>query len=67
MNCFRDLKNSDVLESEKETKVSDEDGKKSLTVVDVVSHIDDREESKSLSSESQVSACTEITLGVDAI
>jgi hypothetical protein len=61
------LKDSDVLESEKEDKVSVEDGRKSLTVVDVVSHMNGEQESNSLSSKSQVSACTEINLVVDAI
>lgn len=67
MNCFRDLKDSDVLESEKETKVSTEDGEKSITIVDVVSHMNDEQEGNSLFSKSQVSTCTEINLGVDAI
>ena len=61
MNCFRDLKDSDVLESEKETEVTSEDGSKSVTIFDVVSHISGEQESN-LSSQSQVSACTEIIL-----
>jgi hypothetical protein len=61
------LKDSDVLESEKETKVCVEDGKKCLTIVDVVNHMNDEQESNSLSSESQVSACTGTNLGVDTM
>ncbi|XP_021940024.1 probable RNA polymerase II nuclear localization protein SLC7A6OS, partial [Zootermopsis nevadensis] len=53
VNCFRDLKDSDVLESEKETKVSTEDGEKSITIVDVVSHMNDEQEGNSLFSKSQ--------------
>jgi hypothetical protein len=55
------LKDSDVLESEKETEVTNEDGSKSVTIFDVVSHISGEQESN-LSSQSQVSACTEIIL-----
>lgn len=61
MNCFRDLKDSNVLESEKETEVTGEGGNKPFTIFDVVSHIIDGQESN-LSSQSQVSACTEIIL-----
>lgn len=61
MNCFRNLRDSDVLECEKETEVPCEDGSKSFTVFDVVSHTNDGQESN-LSSQSQVSACTEIIL-----
>lgn len=61
MNCFRDLKDSNVLESEKETEVTGEGGNKPFTIFDVVSHISDGQESN-LSSQSQVSACTEIIL-----
>lgn len=61
MNCFRELKDSDVLESEKETEVTGEGGNKPFTIFDVVSHVSDGQES-SLSSQSQVSACTKIIL-----
>lgn len=67
MNCFRDLKNSDILESDKESKVSDEDEEKSITIVDVVSHINDGKESNLLSPQSEVSDCTKINLGVEAV
>lgn len=61
MNCFRDLKDSDILESETETEVTCEDGNKYVTILDVVSHINDKQESN-LSSQSQVSTGTEIIL-----
>jgi hypothetical protein len=55
------LKDSDLLESEKETEVTGEGGNKPFTIFDVVSHVSDGPESN-LSSESQVSACTKIIL-----
>jgi hypothetical protein len=61
VNCFRELKDSDVLESEKETEVTGEGENKPFTIFDVVSHVSDGQES-SLSSQSQVSACTKIIL-----
>lgn len=61
MNCFRELNDSDVLESEKETEVAGEGGNKPFTIFDVVSHVSDGQESN-LSSQSQVSACTKIIL-----
>lgn len=61
VNCFRDLKDSDVLESEKEPEVTGEGRNKPFTIFDVVSHINDGQESN-LSSQSQVSACTKIIL-----
>ena len=59
MNCFRELKDSDVLESKKETEITGEGGNKPFTIFDVVSHISDGQESN-LSSQSQVGACTKI-------
>jgi hypothetical protein len=55
------LKDSDILESEKETEVTGEGGNKPYTIFDVVSRISDGQESN-LFPQSQVSACTETIL-----
>jgi hypothetical protein len=61
VNCFRELKDSDVLESEKETEVAGEGKNEPFTIFDVVSHVSDGQESN-FSSQSQVSACIKIIL-----
>jgi hypothetical protein len=53
------LKDLDVSETEKETKVSNQDGRP-FTVLDVVSCTNNGQESNPVSSQSQVSAYTEI-------
>ncbi|XP_069691636.1 probable RNA polymerase II nuclear localization protein SLC7A6OS [Periplaneta americana] len=58
VNCFRDLKESEILESEKKPTQSDEDRKEPLTIVDVVSHKVDEKESSSQSTQSQVEVDT---------
>jgi hypothetical protein len=55
------LKDSDVLESEKETEVTGEGRNKPCTIFDVVSDINDGQESN-LSLHSQVSTCTKLIL-----
>jgi hypothetical protein len=59
VNCFRHLEDLDVFENEEGTEVSNEDGR-SFTVLDVVSCMNNGQESNPVSSQSQVSACTEI-------
>lgn len=60
MNCFRNLKDVDVIETEKESEVSDQDGRKFFTVFDVVSCVNDAQESNPATSQPQVSVCTKI-------
>jgi hypothetical protein len=57
VNCFRNLKDLDGFETEKETEVSNQDGR-SFTVLDVVSCVNKEQESNLVSSQSQVCACT---------
>jgi hypothetical protein len=52
-----------VLETEKETS---EDGR-CFTILDVVSYMNNGQESNVVSSQSQVSACTEINLSSEAM
>jgi hypothetical protein len=53
------LKDLDVLETEKETEVSNQD-EIPFTVLDVVSYMDNGQENNPVSSQSQVSACKEL-------
>jgi hypothetical protein len=50
----------DVIETEKESEVSDQDGRKFFTVFDVVSCVNDAQESNPATSQPQVSVCTKI-------
>jgi hypothetical protein len=59
VNCFRDLKDLDVSETEKQTRVPNQD-ERPCTILDVVSYTKNGQESNPVSSQSQVSACTEI-------
>jgi hypothetical protein len=60
------LKDLDVSETEKETEVSDQDGR-SCTVLDVVSCVNNGQESNLVSSQSQVCACTEYKAAMEGL